>query len=203
MESGVWPARSRAASNNHPMATINYNSTAANYAQALIELAQQQNITEQIGAELADLQQIVNSDPLFQTFLANPSISQRERGAVVEKTIRSQVHPLLANFLGVLQLHNRLDIIDQVAAAYAHKLDQLQGKIEVDVTVAQGLSEEQLDQVRERISTALNKTAVVKQTVNPEIIGGLVVRVEDKLIDASVKTQLQSIKQQLLSKRPK
>lgn len=203
MESDVQPARSRAASNNHPMPTINYNSTAASYAQALIELAQQQNIAEQIGTELTDLQQIVNSDPLFQTFLANPSISQRERGAVVEKTIRSQVHPLLANFLGVLQVHNRLDIIDQVAAAYAHKLDQLQGKIEVDVTVAQELSDEQLDQVRERISTALNKTAVVKQTVNPEIIGGLVVRVEDKLIDASVKTQLQSIKQQLLSKRPK
>lgn len=185
------------------MPTTTYNSTAANYAQALIELAQQQNAADAIGAELADLQQIVDSDPLFQTFLADPSISQAERGAVVEKTLRPQVHPLLANFLGVLQLHNRLGIIDQVAAAYADKLDQINGKIEVDVTVAQELSEEQLDTVRQRISDALKKTAVVKQSVNPEIIGGMVLKVEDKLIDASVKTQLQSIKQQLLSKRPK
>jgi F-type H+-transporting ATPase subunit delta len=78
-------------------------------------------------------------------------------------------------------------------------LDEQLGKIEVDVTVAQKLSSEQLEEVRQRVSAALKKDAVVHQYVDESIIGGLVIRVQDKLIDASVKTQLAAMKQQLLS----
>jgi len=73
----------------------------------------------------------------------------------------------------------------------------------VDVTTAQRLSPEELEQVREKISVALKKDAVIHQYVDESIIGGLVLRVGDKLIDASVETQLQTIKRQLLAARPR
>ena len=69
----------------------------------------------------------------------------------------------------------------------------------MDVTVAQKLTPDQLEQVRQKVSAALNKDAVVHQYVDDSIIGGLILRVQDKLIDASVKTQIQKLREQLLA----
>jgi F-type H+-transporting ATPase subunit delta len=180
-----------------------YSTTATTYARALIDLAQQKNQAEPVGAELNDLKKVIESDPLFNRFLGDPSIGQEERRAVIDKAIRPQVSPLMANFIGVLQAHGRLGILDQVASAYNDLLDELLGKVEVDVTVAQRLSADELEQVRKKVSQALKKDAVVHQYVDESIIGGLVLRVEDKLIDASVRSQLTAIKKQLLEARPK
>jgi F-type H+-transporting ATPase subunit delta len=77
------------------------------------------------------------------------------------------------------------------------------GKIEVDVTVAQRLSDAQLEEVRRKVSTALKKDAVVHQYVDEKIIGGLVLRVGDRLIDGSVKAQLDAMRRQLLTAKTK
>jgi F-type H+-transporting ATPase subunit delta len=180
-----------------------YNTTAATYAQALIELAKQQDQAEPIGAELDDLKRVIDAEPSFKTFLQDPAIGREERAGVIDRAIRPHVGPLVANFIGVLQVHGRLGLLDQIASAYKDLLDQMLGKIEVDVTVAQRLSDEELEQVRQRVSAALKKDAVVRQSVDESIIGGLVLRVEDKLIDASVRSQLAAMKDQLLAARPK
>jgi F-type H+-transporting ATPase subunit delta len=180
-----------------------YSTTATTYAQALIDLAKDKNQAEPVGAELTDLKKVIDAEPIFKRFLSDPSIGQEERRAVIDKAIRSKVSPLLANFIGVLLAHGRAGILDQVASAYSDLLDELLGKVEVDVTVAQRLSADELEQVRKKVSQALKKDAVVHQYVDESIIGGLVLRVEDKLIDASVRTQLAAIKKQLLEARPK
>ena len=82
-------------------------------------------------------------------------------------------------------------------------MDQQLGNIDVDVTTALELSADELENVRAKVSSALGKNAKVKQLVDPSILGGLVVRVQDKIIDASVRYQLQAMKQQLLAAAPK
>jgi F-type H+-transporting ATPase subunit delta len=107
------------------------------------------------------------------------------------------------NFIGVLNLKGRLAMLPEISDAYQTLLDEMFGKIEVDVVVAEKLTDDQLSQVQQKVSTALGKSAVVHQYVDPSIIGGLVLRVQDKLIDSSVQYQLQAMKEQLLAKRPK
>jgi len=80
-------------------------------------------------------------------------------------------------------------------------VDEQAGKIEVDVTVAQKLSPDQLEEVRQKVSAALKKDAIVHQYVDDSIIGGLILRVQDKLIDASIKTQISKLREQLLAAR--
>jgi F-type H+-transporting ATPase subunit delta len=99
----------------------------------------------------------------------------------------------------VLNQKNRLGSLKELADAYDALLRQQQGKIEVDVTVAHKLTSEQLEEVRKQVSAALKKEAIVHQYVDDSIIGGLVLRVQDKLIDASVKSQLAAMKHQLLA----
>ncbi|HEY7115317.1 MAG TPA: ATP synthase F1 subunit delta [Tepidisphaeraceae bacterium] len=176
--------------------------TAVTYAQALLDLARQRNLAEPIGAELAALRQLVDDNPTFATFLKDPSISREERTGVIDRAIKPRVNPLLANFLGVLLVHDRMGLLDQIAQAYQDQLDKLLGKVEVDVTVAQRLSAQELEQVRQRVGTALKKETSVQQHVDDTIIGGMILRVEDKLIDASVRAQLETMRRQFLTARP-
>ncbi|HEV8291714.1 MAG TPA: F0F1 ATP synthase subunit delta, partial [Tepidisphaeraceae bacterium] len=90
-----------------------------------------------------------------------------------------------------------------ITQAYQELLDEQLGKVEVDMTVAHRLEGAALEQVRKRISQALKKDAIVHQYVDDKIIGGMVLRVDDKLIDASVKSQLEAMKRQLLAATPR
>jgi F-type H+-transporting ATPase subunit delta len=176
---------------------------AAAYARSVLELATDSGRAEEVGQELEALGGIVDSDPSFANFLANPAVGEAERGQVVEKVFRGRVLPLVMNFLLVANRKGRLGMLRQIAAAYAELLDQQMGIVEVDVFVAQKLNVEQLEQVRRQVSAALKREAVVHQYVDESIIGGVVLRVEDRLLDASVRAQLRAIKRQLLAARPK
>jgi F-type H+-transporting ATPase subunit delta len=173
------------------------------YARSLLELANERTQAEPIRQELGALRQIINDNKSFGLFLSDPAIGTVERGETVKKIFGGKVSPLMGSFLGVLNEKGRLGLLTQIADAYDDLLDEQLGKVEVDVTVAQKLDVKQLEQVRQRVSAALKKDAVVHQYVDESIIGGMVLRVQDKLIDASVKTQLAAMRQQLLAAAPK
>ena len=177
--------------------------TANAYARSLLELGNEQNQTDALGREMAELREILAANPSFGAFLSDPGIGEGERVAAIERIFRGRVSPLLWNFLGVLNAHGRIGQLGQVAEAYDALLEEQRGIIEVDVTVAQRLDAAQLEQVRQRVSQALGKTAVVHQYVDEAIIGGMILRVEDKLIDTSVRYQLQAMRQRLLTSRRK
>ena len=173
------------------------------YAQSLLDLANERKQAEPIAQELAGLRKIVDENPTFREILSNPAISTDARAGLLNKAFRHNVSELLFNTLGVLNQKNRLGLISQIARAYDDLLDQQLGKVEVDLTVAQKLTAEQLEAARQKVSKALGREAVVHQYVDESVLGGMVLRVGDKLIDASVRYQLQAMKEQLLAAAPK
>jgi F-type H+-transporting ATPase subunit delta len=179
-----------------PAATA-HSAVASTYARALLELAQERQQAEAVGHELAALGRLVEAVPMLDPFLADPSIKPHERSAVLERAVRGKVSDLLWNFLGVLNRKDRSGWLTRIAAAYRDMLDEAMGRIEVAVHVAQELDPATLEEVRARISAALRKDARVKQTVEPALIGGIVVQIEDQLIDGSVRAQLDAVKRQL------
>ena len=178
--------------------TKQHSQTAIAYARSLLELANEQNAAESINTDLQQLREALESDPTFGHFLRSPSISDDERLGVLKRAA-SGAPQLLNNFLGVLGNHGRLGILPEVAAAYDELLGEQLGKIEVDVTVARQLSPDQLEEVRRKVSAALKKDAVVHQYVDESIVGGLILRVQDQLIDASVRSQLRAMREQLMA----
>ena len=172
------------------------------YARSLLELANEKNQAEAVAREMDDLETIVQSEPSFQMFLANPAIGEVERGQVIEKVFRGRASDLMVNFLQVVNRKGRLGLLRQIGNAYEELLEEQLGKIEVDVFTAQKLTPDQLEQVRKRVSAALKRDAVVHQYVDASIIGGIVLRVEDRLLDASVRAQLRAVRRQLLAARP-
>ena len=179
------------------------NPTAVAYARSLLELANERNQADEIGQEMADIRDVLDQQPTFAAFLADPGIAGSERTATLERIFKGRVSPLVWNFLSVVNNHNRMRLLGPIVQAFIDLLDEQRGNVEVDVTVAQRLSPDQLEQVRQRVSAALGKNAVVHQYVDENIIGGLVLRVEDRLIDASVKYQLEAMRERLLAARRK
>ncbi len=168
------------------------------YAKSLLEVAIEQNVAEQVGAELAELRQIVLDHEDVRRFFESPGISETQRAAVLDKALGEQGAPLVRNFLHVLNRRAMLSRLADIAQAYKSLLDAHLGKIDVDLTVAVRLSDEELEKVRQRIGAALGKDPVISQQVDDGIIGGMILRVEDRVIDASVRQQLQTIKKRLL-----
>ena len=173
------------------------------YAKSMIELAEPQGQVDSIGAELSDLRQVLADNPSFARFLSDPGIKDSERNGAIERVLRGRVSPLVWNLIGVLNNKDRLALLPAIADAYEQILDQRRGIVEVDVTVAQRLSPEDLEMVKNRVSQALGKQAVVHQYVDESIIGGIRLRVGDKEIDASVKHQINTLRQRLLASRRK
>jgi F-type H+-transporting ATPase subunit delta len=173
------------------------------YARSMIELAEPKGQIDAIGTELADLRKVLQDNPTFSQFLSDPGIKQSERDAAIDRILRGRVSPLMWNLIGVLNKKDRLGLLPAIADAYEKLLEDRRGIVEVDVTVAQRLSPEQLETVKNRVSQALGKQAVVHQSVDESVIGGIRLRVGDKEIDASVQYQLNTLRQRLLASRRK
>jgi F-type H+-transporting ATPase subunit delta len=172
------------------------------YAEALLELANESKTAGSLGKELRDLRQLLDTVPNFGEVLADPAIGNAERAKLIHNVFAGRASKLLVDFLGLLNEKNRLDHLAAIAGAYDDLLDQQEGKVEVDVTVAQPLAKEQLESVRQKVGAALKRDAMVHEYTDPTIIGGLILRVQDQLIDGSIRAQLQAMRHRLLAAKP-
>ena len=175
----------------------------ARYARALLQLANERKQAEAVRDELNALTEVFKASPQLTGVLADPAVSEAKRATLLQQAFAGRVSPTLLNFLGVLNAKGRLGLLPDMIEAYDDLLEGQLGNVEVDVTVAQRLDAGQLEQVRQRVSQALGRTAVVHQYVDESIIGGLVLRVQDKLIDASVRFQLEQMKRRLMAAAPR
>lgn len=180
-----------------------HSAAASSYAKALLDLANGQNQAREVGQELNQVRELIDADASFEAFLANPTVSADSREQLLQRAFDGKVLPLMWKFLRLLNVKGRLGLLRQIDQAFDDLLDEQFGKVEVDVTVAQRLSDDELEQVRQTVGTALKRDAVIHQYVDESIIGGLVLRVQDRLIDSSVRAQLAAIKEQMLAARPR
>lgn len=169
------------------------------YAQAAIELAGDQ--ATELGGEIADLTRLVDQEPALRTFMENPAIRHEERWGVLQRAFKDGSSGLFVNLLGVLSEKNRLALIPDISVAYQQLLDVKLNRVRAEVSVARNLDEKELAEVKERVSASLGKTAIVVQKVDESIIGGLVLKVQGRVMDASVKAQLDAMRRQLLASR--
>jgi F-type H+-transporting ATPase subunit delta len=171
------------------------------YARSMLELARESGQMEPIGEEIRALRQIVDAHPLFGQILADPAISTSDREQLLRRVFDGRVSPLVMKFLGLLNEKGRLGLLPSIAGAYDDLVDEQLGKVEVDVTAATQLDAGQLQTVQSAVSTALKKNAVVHNYVDESILGGLILRVQDQLLDGSVRAQLAAMKQLMLAAR--
>jgi F-type H+-transporting ATPase subunit delta len=171
---------------------------AQTYARALFELSAETGALADVADELVQLVQLLEANPTLAALFAHHGIATDRRAATLEKIFRGRVHQTTYGFLGVLNAKGRLGYLKEIHTAFELILKEARGEVDVDVYSATPLSSEQARGVSERIGAAIGKTAVVKPHVDPDLIGGLKIRIGDRLIDASVASQLRRIRHDIL-----
>jgi F-type H+-transporting ATPase subunit delta len=167
------------------------------YGQSLLELAERSRVTQALGEELLDLGRLIDRDAELRTFFASPLIDAETRRAMIEKTFRGRASELLVDGLQVLNRHGRIGLLDIVVEAYRTGLQASQGHVDVHVQSAVALSDGQRQDLAAAVKAADGRVPDLIETVDPNMLGGLVVRIGDRKIDTSVAKDLKTVRAQL------
>ncbi len=174
---------------------------ARNYAETMLELARRANDAEGWGRTIDDLAAAMQQDRNVWLFLESPRVSGSEKNAVLRKALGGALPSKFVRFIEALVNHRRQMLIPEIAREYHDLLDAAEGRVHANVVVAQAVDDKERNAIAERLSKVLGKRVVPHVAVNPAIIGGLVVRVGDVVLDGSVRKRLASLKSRMLTSR--
>ena len=167
------------------------------YAKALLGLAQEQNLIESTGIELAKVAEVL-AEPTLAKTLSLPNLSPKTRKDIVDQLIKAfSPSALLGNFLRVLAENDRLKNFPEIERAYQQLLEQQLGRVRARIRIAMPISDGELQSLVDAFSRLTQKTVVPAVEIDPELLGGVVVEIAGKVYDASLKTQLQRIGESL------
>lgn len=177
-----------------PASSANTSGLAGRYALALFELARDQDALETIAANLASLKQMLAESPELQRLIRSPVLSREEQArALAVLGERADFAALTRQFLGLLAQKRRLFTLPDVIEAYDAMLAEQRGEVGAEVVSAVPLSDEQLESVTQQLTAAVGQTVKLSTAVDPSLLGGLVVRVGSRMIDASIRTKLHQL----------
>ena len=171
--------------------------TARRYAQAVFDIGKEQNTLAQWDLDLRIVRETLEADPSLTRVLANPETSVAEMRRLVERLFAPSVSPLALNFVRVLVQHRRLLFGPQIQEAFEELYLAEQGVAYADVTTAVELTPVEEARVAETLTRLTGKTIKLRTHVDPDILGGVLARVGDQLIDGTVVTRLRQLKNRL------
>jgi len=179
------------ASDDDPMMA----SMAGRYAAALFELAKEQRQLEQVERDLSSLRAMLDDSMDLRRLVLSPIISADDQakglGAVLE---RAGISGLTANFVKLIARNRRLFAATDIMKAFRALLARERGEVSADVTSAHPLTPEQMQLLSDTLKTSIGKNVRIDTRVDPNLLGGLVVKVGSRMIDSSLRTKLNNLK---------
>lgn len=170
---------------------------ARNYAEALFALARKAGDLPGWGRLINDVASAATTDRTLRLFLESPKISAERKKAVFTRAYEDRAPRLFVRFLHSLVAHGRQTLIPEVAQEYHALMDEAEGRMHATVTVAREPDEATRATVARELSRAFGKQVVPHYSVNPAIVGGIVVRAGDTVLDGSVRRRLATLRSRM------
>jgi len=175
-------------------------SIARRYAKALFEIGVAEGNYEKLGQELEDLARAYGESAELRLALENPMIKPSEKTAILKALLpRVAPSPSVQRFAQLLLERGRIGLLRGAARAYRTLADERAGQVRATVTSAAALGAPELDRVRRALEARTGRKVIVQTAVDPGLIGGVVARVGDLVLDGSVRTQLEEMRHRLLN----
>ncbi|MBL8128722.1 MAG: F0F1 ATP synthase subunit delta [Chloroflexia bacterium] len=175
-------------------------SAATRYAQAVFSLGKERGTLDVWQSDLTDLATLTG-DSRVSSYLSNPSITADTKLATLEATLPSTVQPELRNLAKLLVVRDRTNLIPQIREIFEDQVRAERGITVAQVTTSEPLTAEEETLVREKLAAMTGNTIEITATVDPDIIGGIVVRIGDQVIDGSVRNKLERMRTRLVAGR--
>ena len=165
------------------------------YATALFELARDEKSVDAVSADLATFDAMLAESDDLKRLVRSPVFSADSQSKALAAVLdHAQIAGTAANFLKVLTANRRLFAVADVIRAFRALVAKFKGEATADVTVAEALSDTNLDTLKVALKSVTGKDVTLNVKVDPSIIGGLVVKLGSRMVDSSLRTKLNSIK---------
>jgi F-type H+-transporting ATPase subunit delta len=171
------------------------------YASSLVELGQEKKILADLEAEMKLLADLIAEQRDMRLFLASPGITREKKKDFIEKIFTGKLSEYMNNFLKVLIDNDRQSLIAEINEQFSALLDDINKRQRVSITTAAAMDASTRDKLTSRLKEVLKKDIILNEKVNPEILGGIVIRVGDTVIDGSLVKDLKNIRSNLLNSK--
>ncbi|MCS7238013.1 MAG: ATP synthase F1 subunit delta [Thermoguttaceae bacterium] len=171
------------------------------YAKALFGAAQNAGLVDKVLEQFDSLlQEVFKEFPQFELLLASAFIPFAEKEAVLDRVLGPQAVPIFLNFLKVVVRRARVPLLREIYREFRLLVDEAAGRVAAEVTTAFPLDAQEQALVVQAVREMVGKEPILTYRVDPQLIGGIVVRIGDKVYDASVAGQLRSLAQQIVDR---
>jgi F-type H+-transporting ATPase subunit delta len=170
-----------------------------NYAETLLILAKREGREEEWGALIESLAAVMAQDQTFKAFLGSPRIPASQKIEILEKALGKRVPHLFLRFIETVIMKRRQMVIPEIASEYRALIDEAEDRVHAAVTVAREPAEPERDALARQLSRLFGKRVVPHITLNPAILGGVIVKVGDTVMDGSVRRRLATLRTRMLA----
>jgi F-type H+-transporting ATPase subunit delta len=175
-------------------------SAVSTYAEALFEAAQERDELEEALANLQEFTGALEESEELRLFFYGGQVPEREKRRAIDGLTEGMTLST-RNFLKILSDNGREEILEEALLRYEELVKEHLGRVEVEVTTAVELSEDELNRIKERLGRSLEGREVILQTsVDPTILGGAVFRFGGRMVDSSVRGRLASLREEMLER---
>jgi len=173
------------------------NRVAKRYTKALFELAQERQMLDKVEKDMEEIRKLIDESDDFREFLANPLITESAKQEIVRELFADRIQPLTLQFLELLTEKRRIAILPAVVEQFREMLLEYQHILEGELISAVPLEKKQFESIKKHLENMLGQTVTLQSKIQPEIIGGFVVRIQDMVIDNSIRLQLNKLREKL------
>lgn len=172
---------------------------ARRYATALLELAKEQNIVEEVLEDVKLIHNTLDGSKDLVLFLKSPVIKNDDKLGALEKIFGQQVQDVTNLFIKLLTRKHRIGLLDQITEAFVENYNQYAGIIKVEVYTAYALSDSQKEELHQALEEKTREKIDMSVSEDASLIGGMAVRIDDTVIDGTVKHKLAELEQKFLN----
>ncbi len=170
-----------------------------NYAETLLILAKRDSQAEEWGTLIESVASAMQEDQTLKTFLESPKLAASRKIDILEKALGKRVPPLFLRFLETVIMKRRQMVIPAIAREYRALIDESEDRVHANVIVALDPGEPEKDALTRQLSRLFGKRVVPHISINPSILGGVIVKVGDTVMDGSVRRRLASLRSRMLT----
>lgn len=168
---------------------------AARFTKALYDLSKEQNQLDRIADELDTMRQAIEQDANMQALIRNPLLKREDQEAAITAILKqSGASDIMVKFAGLLAEKRRLNLFPQIIKQFDRMVKESRGEITAEVTSARPLTDAQMQGLQQSIGQMMGgKKIAIHTTIDPDILGGVVVRLGSTMIDSSLQTKLNNL----------
>ena len=173
---------------------------ALRYAQPVLELAEERKVLEEVKDDMQNLLSLCRKNRDFSLMLKSPVISYLKKAEILRSVFQGKVNGLTLEALNIITRKNREGLLEKIADGFLRLYEERKGLQGVSLTSGFELSDDQMKKLEKLAKDISGKKPVIEKRIDPDIIGGYILKVGDKQIDMSVRSQLRDIKLKLQTK---